>query len=271
MSDRTGTCAVCGESFPLTKSWRKYCSAKCGRKGAPSAAMVTVTCCICGESMQQLERYAGKRDPICSETCSSELKRRNLTGRVVPPRRSDLPADHPARWIGKALPVRYYNCQSCSRLMCCDARQVSARYCTICRLRPCRKARFISAWCFHCGCAFVKDRAAYSSQNGERSFCSDRCSRANNKARRRARKRDAFVENVVRSYIFERDGYCCQICGKKLAMTKVVPHPKAPTLDHIVPLAQGGTHERSNVQAAHFICNTMKSDGSAADQLLLLG
>jgi len=91
------------------------------------------------------------------------------------------------------------------------------------------------------------------------------------KARRKVRKRQGFVEHVSRHYIFKRDGYCCQICGKKLAMSKAAPHPKSPTLDHIIPIARGGTHERSNLQAAHFICNALKSDGAAADQLLLLG
>lgn len=268
MTDRTGICAVCGESFPLTKSWRKYCSAKCGRKGAPSAAMVTVTCCICGTSVQRMKRHATDRDTICSETCSTELKRRNLTGRVVPPRRSDLPADHPARWIlGQwSSPLRYYECIDCGGLACYDERQAWASRCARCRYR--QPARFVSCTCSHCGCPFIADKQAFVSHFR---FCSRRCGARNAEARRRARKRDAFVENVVRSYIFERDGYCCQICGKKLAMTKVAPHPKAPTLDHIVPLAQGGTHERSNVQAAHFICNALKSDGAAADQLLLLG
>jgi 5-methylcytosine-specific restriction endonuclease McrA len=32
----------------------------------------------------------------------------------------------------------------------------------------------------------------------------------------------------------------------------------SPTIDHILPLARGGTHEPSNVQAAHFGCNAAK-------------
>jgi 5-methylcytosine-specific restriction endonuclease McrA len=40
--------------------------------------------------------------------------------------------------------------------------------------------------------------------------------------------------------------------------TERVPHPLAPTLDHIVPLARGGHHTRDNTQCAHFSCNTRK-------------
>lgn len=53
-------------------------------------------------------------------------------------------------------------------------------------------------------------------------------------------------------------------------MTKAVPHPKAPTIDHIVPLADGGDDVRSNVQLAHFICNSMKGTGGT-QQLMLVG
>lgn len=38
----------------------------------------------------------------------------------------------------------------------------------------------------------------------------------------------------------------------------MVPHPLAPTTDHIVPLSKGGKHERRNCQLAHFKCNTAK-------------
>lgn len=37
-----------------------------------------------------------------------------------------------------------------------------------------------------------------------------------------------------------------------------MPDRLAPTLDHIIPLAAGGTHEPSNCQCAHFSCNSAK-------------
>lgn len=108
--------------------------------------------------------------------------------------------------------------------------------------------------------------------------CSKRCERRRNRDqiqlardRRRARKRDAFVENVYRRQIFDRDKWRCQLCGKATKRDAKVPHPKAPVLDHIVPLAVGGTHEPANVQCAHFLCNSIKSHGAANDQLRLIG
>ncbi|MFI5992496.1 HNH endonuclease [Streptomyces sp. NPDC051362] len=91
--------------------------------------------------------------------------------------------------------------------------------------------------------------------------CSRRCGRRAAKDRRRALERDAFVEHVSRPEVYERDQWTCQLCGEAVLRYEVVPHPQAPTLDHIVALAQGGTHESANVQLAHFYCNTIKNDG----------
>jgi 5-methylcytosine-specific restriction endonuclease McrA len=47
-------------------------------------------------------------------------------------------------------------------------------------------------------------------------------------------------------------------------------HPVSGGSDHIVPLAQGGTHEPANVQCAHFLCNSIKSDSMQTTQQLML-
>lgn len=77
------------------------------------------------------------------------------------------------------------------------------------------------------------------------------------------RKRGAFVEAVERRKVYERDGWVCQLCRLPVPRDKRAPHPKAATLDHIIPLAGGGTHAYANVQLAHFLCNSRKSDGDA--------
>jgi len=69
--------------------------------------------------------------------------------------------------------------------------------------------------------------------------------------RYRTRKQSAYVSPVVLSEIYERDKGCCQICGKPVALNKV-------SLDHIIPLFLGGTHEPTNVQISHGRCNSSK-------------
>lgn len=77
--------------------------------------------------------------------------------------------------------------------------------------------------------------------------------------KRREQIKDAFVEDVSYDDIYIRYGGICQICGM------VVYHKSAidiwgGTVDHIIPLSKGGTHEISNCQLAHMICNTLKKD-----------
>lgn len=91
-------------------------------------------------------------------------------------------------------------------------------------------------------------------------------------ARRRKRRQDAHAtgEKFTRSEIFRRDGWRCGICGTQVLRRARWPHPKSPSIDHITPLSEGGTHTRQNVQCAHFRCNALKQDG-AGGQYRLFG
>lgn len=89
--------------------------------------------------------------------------------------------------------------------------------------------------------------------------------------RRRARERDAFVAPVSRLAIFQRDRWRCHLCGKAVRKTAPAPHPLSPSLDHVIPLARGGTHEPANVRTAHFLCNSIKGDRGGNEQLMLIG
>lgn len=118
--------------------------------------------------------------------------------------------------------------------------------------RPARL--FVMGWCPRDGAPFVVEGQLTSR------WCSDLCQKAEHRSTRRARKRDAFVAHVNRRAIYERDGWMCGICGDPVDREAKVPDPAAPVLDHIVPLARGGTHEPANVRCAHFYCNNVKSD-----------
>lgn len=124
--------------------------------------------------------------------------------------------------------------------------------------------------CGRCGTQYTVATPPTTSQT-RHNVCSQGCREANKRDRRRARKRAAFVSTVNRQAIFRRDRWTCRICGRHLKRNAVVPHPLAPTIDHIVPLAKGGTHEPANVQAAHFLCNSRKGDRATEDQLRLIG
>lgn len=75
------------------------------------------------------------------------------------------------------------------------------------------------------------------------------------KARRKGRMVDAVRYRPTD--IFERDGWRCHLCGKKVRAVPV-PHPQAPTIDHLIPLSDGGRDAPDNVATAHFICNSRR-------------
>ena len=100
-------------------------------------------------------------------------------------------------------------------------------------------------------------------------FCSEACSNSSRAERRRASERDAFVEDIDRTAIFERDGWTCQLCGDPVDREAVWPDPLSSTIDHILPLAAGGLHETANVQCAHARCNIVKGPRVANDLRLV--
>lgn len=117
--------------------------------------------------------------------------------------------------------------------------------------------------CKRCGVSFT---AAFASSL----YCSKYCRRYGPKKRRDMRKRDAYVADVWRADIQARDKGMCQLCGTRVRFDKQAPHPLSPTIDHIIPIACGGTHEPRNAQLAHFLCNSTKSI-YGTDQLRLIG
>jgi HNH endonuclease len=87
---------------------------------------------------------------------------------------------------------------------------------------------------------------------------------------RKAAKLGVIHEPYTLAEIAERDHYRCGLCHKLVAMAKAIPHAKAPTIDHIVPLSVGGDDTKANVQLAHFLCNSRKHTGGS-QQLKLIG
>lgn len=52
----------------------------------------------------------------------------------------------------------------------------------------------------------------------------------------------------VRQFVFDRDAYTCKSCGSKQELQ----------VDHIIPLAKGGSHDLSNLQTLCRLCNQRK-------------
>ena len=78
--------------------------------------------------------------------------------------------------------------------------------------------------------------------------------------KRRARKLGAAVGDIDLTALWTG---CCALCDAPLDAALAYPHPLSKSVDHIVPLSKGGSHEQSNLQWAHLVCNNRKGASSA--------
>jgi len=66
-----------------------------------------------------------------------------------------------------------------------------------------------------------------------------------------------FRRHVTNTFLFARDQYKCQYCGRHV--TEFKPR-EALTRDHLIPLSRGGTNDWTNVITACSPCNTRKGN-----------
>lgn len=135
-------------------------------------------------------------------------------------------------------------------------------------LKPQHQRTWIAGTCIICDEPFVSKYKDITCSPVCQALNKANC-RRNRDFNRRGRKSRAFVATVHREKIFEWDGYRCHLCGQLTDRTKTVPHPRAPTVDHIIPLAAGGTHEPTNCRTAHFLCNVVKQQQGSGEQHVL--
>ena len=71
-----------------------------------------------------------------------------------------------------------------------------------------------------------------------------------------------FRRQVTNTFLFARDRYRCQYCGRTAAELK--PR-ESLTRDHLIPLSRGGTNEWTNCVTACSPCNTRKGNRMPAE------
>lgn len=114
--------------------------------------------------------------------------------------------------------------------------------------------------CRFCDRVIVPDHAL----GRGRDVC-DYCNTYRGSFRARAHLYGVPYTHVSRKAIFKRDGWRCQLCGRKVKRVSRRStstgrlHPRTASLDHIVPLRRGGPHEEANCQCACLSCNVRKN------------
>jgi hypothetical protein len=252
LDDTVYTCLNCGKEYhPKAKDRNKFCSKKCAGKYRTknSKDYYCKSCGKClGKEADALKNFSSK--VYCSEECHYKLERVcNVCGKTFE--------------------------GSATACICSDeCRKELARQKEKERSRQQFEQLNKIAICRNCGKEFQPE---YGSKL--RSFCPDCDSTKFFKKQRRKkfqhlknykiRGGQGKYEKFTAIEIYERDGWICQLCGKKVLKDRVVPHPKAPTLDHIIPIVDGGAHIRKNVQLAHFECNCKRGNREPAQLRLI--
>jgi 5-methylcytosine-specific restriction endonuclease McrA len=71
-----------------------------------------------------------------------------------------------------------------------------------------------------------------------------------------------FRRQVTNTFLFARDGYRCQYCGRHRGQLR---GREFLTRDHIIPMSRGGSNNWSNVVTACSVCNNRKGSHLPAE------
>lgn len=78
-------------------------------------------------------------------------------------------------------------------------------------------------------------------------------------------------DGVTDAEILERDRWRCGICRKVIGKKFRWPHPRSASVDHVIPLSQGGDDTAANKRAAHLACNCGRVNRGGGEQLAMIG
>lgn len=248
-------CEHCATPFESSRR-RRFCTELCGERARNSRHFKNMgvplegSCLQCGATYSALQQNRG-RQRFCSKGCHQRYRDTHVVEWRLCPRCTVLypvssQALRKARPGHQCHPVEHVPkdviCLRCMVLVAGD------------HSHPYQPVEPHDITCVLCGGVYVgkwtnKCPACVSINRRE--------TRRRTKRLRRARV-GAAREPYRVADVFDRDGWRCHLCGRATKRDAKVPHPRAPTIDHLVPLSAGGGDTPLNVATAHFSCNTAR-------------
>lgn len=228
--------------------------AKAALKRGPAKPRVytrkTIPCEVCGTPFRP-DRYKGLSKRTCSRTCGLFIHSKRILATPLDWRQCRCGEWFIANSIKRhCAPAPKPSIPHCCRTCGC-AIPMRVRLCDACRKRNNRVNR---------------NRA----ENARRRRLRDAGLYPNSSHRARARRFGVEYMPILPRTIFERDRWRCQLCGRKVLRSKKAPHPRSPSLDHIMPMSLGGPHLPTNVHCACLGCNTDKGIEARNEQMRLV-
>lgn len=224
-----GTCRACGSRFDQVLSRgcaRAYCSEAC--KAARPKPVITKDCEIagCGRVV---------RGSNAAKWCETHYNRNRRKGSPLALVR-EVGGFDCCQYCGKDSAGRKHCSQRCSSRS--NRGTPRFRRCEVC------ERQFEPT---NCG--------------RDPTCCSLKCKNIIRQHYQDIRRFTSFLDadgRRLRFKVFDRDRWVCLLCGEPTDRKVKWPHPMYPTIDHIIPVSKGGTHEESNLQCAHARCNIRK-------------
>jgi hypothetical protein len=265
-------CPVCGSPLKVGSRGRRriYCSANCQQK-AMRDRVNALRRRVCEQCGGVVDGHGAKK--FCSHDCYLRATREK---RRPAPATGCRAGDHGAC----ELDEHHGACSECGRTV--RVTRTSAppgrRRCRECRAANPKNPRRLpfapqEAACPTCAAKFTQQRYGQK-------YCRVECrpprpgtrTAGRVAASRRRRLRVATTwDGVTDAEILERDRWMCGICRKRIGKTFQYPHTRSASIDHVVPLSQGGDDTAANKRAAHLSCNVQRSNRGGNEQLALVG
>lgn len=110
-------------------------------------------------------------------------------------------------------------------------------------------------------CRYCGIKKHFKTRAKKRKYCSKRCEKRYDKQNREhLRRANGPVDIIGLKTLAKKSNYLCALCGVKCVHPTSLNANNEYSMDHIIPLAKGGTHTWDNVQLACRQCNGLKSD-----------
>lgn len=255
-------CKYCGKEFAANRSTQVYCSKECYDKGRPRKKYTRIedtvyTCLNCGKEYNPKSK---ERNKFCSRECAYKYKTKNK--KTSQKKGTAAVLTKTCKTCGKGFETKSKAKIECGECIYERAKTRATERCkALAREKYNREVKPIQ--CHHCGKEFIPP---LNPRWRTMRFCSTECGKKHAKYMRRYRQRMNGESDVSPSYyagryeVVKEHGWVCGICGEQISRELKYPDPMSLSIDHIMPLAKGGTHAMENLQPAHLICNSLKRD-----------